>query len=104
MLVSRNISAKKFSTFFAKLKAAAAISMLLAGTAPSYAQVPQQTAPAAPGLPPEPTPNPTQPLFMRDTPRDFSKPRGYWPNIVAPYSPTTVPPATFSIRCSSITS
>ncbi|MGD0368981.1 MAG: TolC family protein [Acidobacteriaceae bacterium] len=95
MLVARNNSAKKSSTLFAKLKAVAAISMLLAGTAPSYAQVPQQTAPAAPGLPPEPTPNPTQPLFMRDTPRDFSKPRGYWPNIVAPYSPTTVPPANF---------
>jgi outer membrane protein TolC len=95
MLVSRNNSAKKTSTLFAKLKAAAAISLLLAGTAPSYAQVPQQTAPAAPGLPPEPTPNPTQPLFMRDTPRDFSKPRGYWPNIAAPYSPTTVPPANF---------
>ncbi len=95
MLVSRNDSAKKSTTFFAKLKTAAAISCLLAGTAPSYAQVPQQTAPAAPGLPPEPTPNPTQPLFMRDTSRDFSRPRGYWPNPLAPYSPTTVPPASF---------
>lgn len=90
MLVSRNHPGKKSSTFFAKLKSTAAISCLLVGTAPSFAQAPQQTAPAAPGLPPEPTPNYTQPLFLHDTARDFSKPRGYWPNLIAPYTPTTV--------------
>jgi len=95
MLVSRSYSAKKQSALFEKLKGAAAICCLLAGTAPSFAQVPQQMAPAAPGLPPEPAPNPTQPLFMRDTPRDFSKERGYWPNPLAPYSPTSVPPTNF---------
>src|ERR1700723_1391723 len=94
---------KTQNTFFAKLKGAAAIGCLLAGTAPSYAQVqapqqtvPQQSAPAAAGLPPEPSPNYTQPLYLRDTARDFSKPRGYWPNPIAPYSPTTVPPANFA--------
>ena len=95
MLVTRSYSAKNQSTLFEKLKGAAAICCLLAGTAPSFAQVPQQMAPAAPGLPPEPAPNPTQPLFMRDTTRDFSKERGYWPNPLAPYSPTTVPPTNF---------
>jgi len=93
MLVSRNHPEKKSATFFAKLKAAAAISCLLAGTAPSYAQVPQQTASPAPGLPP--APNPTQPLFMRDTNRDYSKERTYWKNPLAPYSPITVPPPSF---------
>ncbi len=95
MLVSRNHPGKNSNTFFAKLKSAAAISCLLAGTAPSYAQAPQQTAPAAPGLPPEPTPNYTQPLFLHDTSHDFSKPRGYFPNLVAPYEPTTVQPSSF---------
>jgi outer membrane protein len=95
MLVSRNHPGKKSSTFFAKLKSTAAISCLLAGTAPSFAQAPQQTAPAAPGLPPEPTPNYTQPLFLHDTARDFSKPRGYFPNLIAPYTPTTVQAPSF---------
>ncbi len=90
MLVSRNHPGKSSNTFFAKLRAVAAISCLLAGTAPSYAQAPQQTAPAAPGLPPEPTPNYTQPLFLHDTSRDFAKPRGYFPNLIAPYEPATV--------------
>jgi hypothetical protein len=81
---------KNSATFFSKLKSAAAICCLLAGTAPSYAQAPQQAAPAAPGLPPEPAPNYTQPLFLHDTSRDFSKPRGYFPNLIAPYEPTTV--------------
>jgi outer membrane protein TolC len=93
MLVFRNNSEKKATTFFAKLKSVAAISLLLTGTAPSFAQVPQQTAPVASGLPP--APNPTQPLYMRDTPRDYSKERGYWPNPVAPYSPITVAPPSF---------
>jgi outer membrane protein len=96
MSVSHNVCEKKQSTLFAKLKAAAAIGCVLVGTAPSYAQAPQQTAPAAAGLPPEPAPNYTQPLFMRDTNRDFSKPRGYWPNPIAPYSPTTVAAPSFT--------
>ncbi|HVT97191.1 MAG TPA: TolC family protein [Acidobacteriaceae bacterium] len=94
MFVSRSHSEKN-SSFFAKLKSAAAISCLLAGTAPSYAQAPQQTAPAAPGLPPEPTPNYTQPLFLHDTQRDFAKPRSHFPNPIAPYEPSTVQQPSF---------
>ncbi len=94
MLVSRNHPESKSAAFFAKLRAAAAISCLLAGTVPSYAQA-QQTAPAAPGLPPEPTPNYTQPLFLHDTARDFSKPHSHFPNPIAPYEPTTVQPPNF---------
>jgi outer membrane protein len=95
-------AAKKSSTLFAKLKVAAAIGCVLVGTVPSNAQVqasPAQAVPApaaAQGLPPEPAPNYTQPLYLRDTNRDFSKPRGYWPNPVAPYSPTSVQPPNFA--------
>ena len=75
--------------------------MLLTGTAPSYAQAaPQQqvqaAAPGTQGIPAAPAPNYTQPLFLRDTNRDFSKPRGYWPNPLGPYTPTTVPPQSFA--------
>jgi outer membrane protein TolC len=100
MSVFHSCPRQKQSTFFAKLRGAAAISCLLAGTAPSFAQVPapapQQSVSAAPGLPPEPQPNYTQPLFMRDTAHDYSKERGYWPNLIAPYSPITVPAPSFT--------
>jgi len=67
---------------------------------PGYAQqaAPQTSAPAqrnAQGLPPEPAPNYTQPLFMRPGPIDFTKPRNYWPNPLAPYSPISAPVADF---------
>jgi outer membrane protein len=94
------------SNLFLKLKSAAAISCLLASMAPGFAQVPQQ--PPAPqqaqypagasngqALPTEPPPNFTQPLYLRPQPRDFSKERGYWPNPIAPYKPTTAPSASF---------
>ncbi len=55
------------------------------------------TPPASPsisntvqGLPPEPQANDTQPLFMRPGTRDFTRPRGYFPNPIAPYTATTV--------------
>jgi outer membrane protein len=97
------------SSLFLKLKSAAAISCLLASTAPGFAQAAQATqqpqgpqqaqspagAPNPQALPVEPAPNFTQPLYMRPQPRDFSKERGYWPNPLAPYKPTTAPPASF---------
>ena len=61
------------------------------------------TPPASPnidntveGLPPEPHPNDTQPLFMRPDRRDFTRPRGYFPNPIAPYTATTAEPARFT--------
>ena len=97
------------SSLFLKLKSAAAISCLLASTAPGFAQAAQTTqqpqnpqqaqnpagAANTQALPVEPPPNFTQPLYMRPQPRDFSKERGYWPNPIAPYKPTTAPPASF---------
>ena len=97
-------------SLFLKLKAGAAISCLLLGTAPGYAIAGDgfQSAPAqsaaqpnatgqvnAPGLPPEPAPNYTQPLFMRSGLRDFGKERGYFPNPLAPYRPTSAPAVNF---------
>ena len=93
--------------FFLKLRATTAIAMLLASTAPSWALGQQQTQQQAPatqattqanpadldpalqGLPPEPAPNYTQPLYMRPGTHDYSKPRGYWPNPLKPYSAMT---------------
>ncbi len=97
MSVARNHPVRSQNTLFAKLRAGAAISCLLVGTAPSWAQAPQQSqsAPAAPGLPPEPQPNYTQPLYMHDTSQDFSRPRGYFPNLIAPYQATTLPAPNF---------
>jgi len=102
------------TSLFLKLKAAAAVSCLLVGTAPSYALgfgngvepgpggQAQQKTPANPagvpntqGLPIEPAPNYTQPLYMRPTTRDYTKERRYFPNPIAPYKPTTAPPANF---------
>ena len=102
----------RVSSSLQKFKVSAAISCLMLGTVPSYAYpgggfqaapapAPQQTnAPggqaAAPGLPPEPAPNYTQPLFMRPSLRDFGKERQYFPNPIAPYKPTSAPLANFS--------
>jgi outer membrane protein len=53
------------------------------------------TSKTASGLPQEPEPNYTQPVFMRPNDRDFTRPRGYFPNLVAPYTATTAAPASF---------
>ncbi len=104
---------KPKGAFFLKLRATAAIAMLLASTAPSWALGQQQPATAQAAaqannqaantqqvLPAEPAPNYTQPLYMRPTERDFSQPHGYWPNPIKPYQPTALQPPRFfnSIR------
>jgi outer membrane protein TolC len=94
---------------FLKLKAAAAVSCVLLGSLPGYAfpagfqatqaQPSPQPNPtgqiATPGLPSEPAPNFTQPLFMRPSTRNFGKERTYYPNPIAPYMPTSAPVARF---------
>ena len=91
--VSANRPGRKSVSLLARLKCAVAIACLLVGTAPTFAQ---QSLPAAPGLPSEPVPNYTQPLFMRPTAQNFAKARGYFPNLIAPYQPTTVQPPNFA--------
>src|ERR1700722_4976719 len=60
----------------------------------------QQTAPQAGDkvlteVPAAPAPMPTEPLFLRDTDRDFTKARGLFPNPLKIYEPTTVANAGF---------
>ena len=106
---------------FHRLRAAAVVSILLPQLLLAPAVVAQanasqggaasgqkgQTPPASPsisktvaatdgGLPPEPQANSTQPLFMRPSARDFTRPRGYFPNPIAPYTATTAAPARFT--------
>jgi outer membrane protein len=60
---------------------------------PAAAQQPQQAGPAAPpaaGLPPAPQPNYTQPLFMRPSDRDYTRPHKIFPDFLKTWEPTTV--------------
>ncbi|HET7100653.1 MAG TPA: TolC family protein, partial [Terriglobia bacterium] len=108
--VARSGNSVEGSGLFQKLKAAAAISCVLVGTMPSYGlqtapptasgSAPQTQAnpagqPNTQGLPQEPAPNFTQPLYMRPGNHDFSKPRNYWPNPFAPYRAISAPEASF---------
>src|SRR5260370_4297501 len=44
-----------------------------------------------PGLPQAPAPKLTEPLYLRDTPVDYSKPKSHVWNPIAPYTATNVP-------------
>lgn len=78
-----------------KLKAAAAAAlMMVAGMPPAGAQ--QVTAPqAAKDLPSAPQPNYVDPLYLRQSGRDFSKPRSMYPRPQAPFMATSVDKANF---------
>ncbi len=91
--VSQNCSGRKTEALLARLTFVLAIGCLFAGSTPARAQ---QATSAAPGLPAEPVPNYTQPLYLRPTAHDFSKARGYFPNLIAPYTPITLRPPDFS--------
>jgi outer membrane protein len=94
------------SSLFPKLRVGAAVGLVLMSTLPGSAlqaapQMQGQTQanpaeqPNTQRLPQEPAPNYTQPLFMRPGTRDYTKPRGYWPNPLAPYTAETAPTADF---------
>jgi outer membrane protein len=86
------------------MQAAASIAMLLmsAITQPGMAQQTSPTAPAPPqavtndttgqpGLPQAPAPKPTEPLFLRGTAGDYSKPKSHLWNPIAPYTAKNYP-------------
>jgi outer membrane protein TolC len=123
----RHETLKPKGAFFLKLRATAAIAMILASTAPSWAlDAPQQTAPAQAtaqtqtqnqantqttktdsalqGLPAEPAPNYTQPLYLRPTDMDYTKLPSAWRNPLNPYKPITAeePDFTNSIRLTNL--
>src|SRR3984957_1095013 len=90
------------------MQAAASIGLLLMSviTQPGMAQQTSPTAPAPPQaiandttgqnvLPQAPAPKPTEPLFLRDTSSDYTKPKSHFWNPIAPYTPTNVPPFEF---------
>jgi outer membrane protein len=43
------------------------------------------------GLPQAPAPKPTEPLFLRDTSIDYTKPKSHFWNLLAPYTATNAP-------------
>ena len=88
------------------MQAAASIGLLLMSmtTQPALAQQPQQTNPTAPapaqtvqndttgqpGLPQAPAPKLTEPLYLRDTGIDYTKPKSHLWNPIKPYTATNV--------------
>ncbi len=84
-----------------RLRAVAAVMLtLVAGVPSGFAQEAQPVTPqdkAASSLPSEPTPTATEPLSLRQTQRDFSRPNGgLLGNPLKAYTPTTVPAASFT--------
>jgi outer membrane protein len=88
------------------MQGAASIALLLMSmlTQPGVAQQTNPTAPAPPqpvtndttgqpGLPP--APKPTEPLFLRDTSIDYTKPKSHFWNPIAPYTAINVPALQF---------
>ena len=86
------------------MQAAASTGLLLMSMnmQPALAQQTNPTAPATPqtvvndttgqpGLPQAPQPRLTEPLYLRSTGRDYSKPKSHFWNPIAPYTPTDVP-------------
>jgi len=82
------------------LRAVAAVMLtLMAGAPPGFAQQQTVNTPTKPAsdLPAEPAPVQTEPLYLRATQRDFSKPAaGLLGNPIRPYLPTAVDKASFA--------
>ena len=60
-------------------------------TAPAAAQAVQNDTTGNPALPQAPQPKLTEPLFLRDTGRDYTRPKKHFANPLAPYTATSVP-------------
>ena len=60
-------------------------------TAPAPPQAVQNDTTGQPGLPQAPAPKLTEPLYLRDTAIDYSKPKSHLWNPIAPYTATNVP-------------
>jgi outer membrane protein TolC len=70
----------------------AAIALTMLSTLTPLAQAQQQINPGAAtaGLPAEPAPNATLPLYMRPSGRDFRNTPSHFPNPIAPYMGTSI--------------
>jgi outer membrane protein TolC len=60
-------------------------------TAPAPQQQVVTDTTGTPGLPQAPEPKPTEPLFLRDTSIDYTKPKSHIWNPIAPYTSTNLP-------------
>ena len=60
-------------------------------TAPATPAVIQNDTTGNPALPQAPQPKLTEPLFLRDTARDYTKPKSHFYNPLAPYTAISVP-------------
>ena len=60
-------------------------------TAPAPPQPVVTDTTGTPGLPQAPQPKPSEPLYLRDTAVDYTKPKSHFWNPIAPYTPITVP-------------
>ncbi|QNI38526.1 TolC family protein [Edaphobacter sp. 4G125] len=60
-------------------------------TAPAAQQSVVTDTTGTPGLPQAPQPKPTEPLFLRDTAVDYTKPKSHFRNPIAPYTSINVP-------------
>jgi outer membrane protein TolC len=60
-------------------------------TAPASAKPVENDTTGNPALPQAPAPKPTEPLYLRDTLRDYTRPRSHFFNPLAPYTSTSVP-------------
>jgi outer membrane protein len=84
------------------LQAAASVGLMLIGSGFQQGFAQQPAAPVAssslsnvlpvdPVLPLAPTPKFTEPLFLRDTGKNYTRPKSHLFNLIAPYTPTFVP-------------
>jgi hypothetical protein len=84
------------SRLFSKLQASVALASILSVYVPLPAMAQQAqpaataSAPPAPGLPPAPVPNYTQPLSMQLGHQDFTRPHQVFPNFLKTWEPITV--------------
>jgi|UPI000551F263 outer membrane protein len=62
-------------------------------TAPANQQPVVTDTTGIPGLPQAPQPKPTEPLYLRDTTVDYTKPKSHFWNPIAPYTSTNLPAA-----------
>ncbi len=64
-------------------------------TRPAPPQPVQNDTTGQAGLPQAPTPKPTEPLYLRDTSKNYLLPKSHFWNPIAPYTPTNVPKPDF---------
>ena len=76
---------------FAQQAPATATQTVSSPTAPAPVQPVQNDTTGNPALPQAPQPKLTEPLYLRDTGKDYTRPKSHFRNPLAPYTATSVP-------------